>query len=111
MAWELIVFIAGASALLLGCLAPSRWLPPLPNDKLMHFVAFGGLGLLALRIAADRREAALWLLGLLVGGWLIECLQQLVPSRAFCWRDMAANAAGIAAAGLSGWLYRALAPF
>jgi VanZ family protein len=40
------------------------------------------------------------LAGLLLAGWLIECLQQLVPGRGFSWRDMAANAAGVAAGAL-----------
>ena len=61
--------------------------------------------MLALRIAEDRTEALFWLLGLLVAGWLIECLQALVPDRRFCWRDMAANAAGIAFATVAAQLY------
>ncbi len=36
-------------------------------------------------------------------GVVIELLQFLVPGRGFCWRDVAANAAGIAAAGLCAW--------
>jgi VanZ family protein len=102
-------FVAVALALLLGCLLPNRWLPArLPNDKLLHFAGFGVLSLLALRLAGDRVEGALWLLAVLLGSWLIECLQQLVPDRRFCWRDMAANAAGIASAGLIALTYAAL---
>lgn len=74
---------------------PARWLPPLPNDKLLHFTAFGGLALLAERIARNPMEMAAWLFGLFVAGWLIECLQHWVPGRSFCWRDLAANTAGI----------------
>lgn len=96
MTWETMIFACAAIAMCAGCLVPNRWLPPLPNDKLMHFAGFAFLSVLALRIADGRVEAACWLLGLLVAGWLIECLQGLVPDRAFCWRDMAANAAGIA---------------
>ncbi len=108
MAWELAIFIALGVLITAGCLVPNRWLPPLPNDKLLHVSAFGGLTLLALRMAHGRAEAALWLLGLLVASWLIECLQQLVPGRGFCWRDMAANAVGIASAALCMHLYAAL---
>lgn len=96
MSWNAIAFAAAALLLAVGCLVPNRWLPPLPNDKLMHFAGFAGLSVLALRVAGDWREEALWLLGLLVAGWLIECLQSLVPDRRFCWRDLQANAAGIA---------------
>lgn len=109
MAWELLIFVVAAVAMAAGCLVPNRWLPSLPNDKLMHFAGFAMLSMLALRLAQDRREAALWLLSLLVAGWLIECLQNLVPERRFCWRDMAANAAGIVFATLGAALYQALA--
>jgi len=88
-----------------GCLAPAGWLPLLPHDKWLHFTAFGGLTLLAGRIAPDWSHLQWWLLGLLLAGLLIEVLQHYVPGRSFCWRDMAANAAGIAAAALlSPWL-------
>jgi VanZ family protein len=92
---DLGLFIAAAAVLCAGCLMPNRLLPPLPNDKFMHFAGFAVLSVLALRLAHGRAQALCWLAGLLLGGWLIECLQQLVPDRGFCWRDMAANAAGI----------------
>ena len=103
----LVLLIAAGAVVLAGCLVPNRWLPPLPNDKLMHVLAFGGLAVLALRVAHGRTESLLWLGGLLVASWAIECLQQLVPDRSFCWRDMAANAAGIALAGVGALLYAA----
>lgn len=95
MGWEVIAFASVAIGVCAGCLVPNRWLPPLPNDKFLHFAGFAVLTALALRLAGDRTEAALWLLGLMVGGWLIECLQALVPERRFCWRDIVANCAGI----------------
>ena len=95
------------AAVLVGCLVPNSWLPRLPNDKLMHFTAFGGIAALALPLAQNRTEGALWLLGLLVASWVIECLQELVPGRHFCWRDMAANAAGIGLIALCALLYGA----
>lgn len=96
MGTELAMFIGAAAALSAGCLVPNRWLPRLPNDKLLHFAGFALLSVLALRAAGSSGERWLWLLGLLVGGWVIECLQSLVPGRAFCWRDVRANLAGIA---------------
>lgn len=108
MMWELCFFGAAMAALLLGCLIPNRHLPPLPNDKLMHALAFGGLTALALHMAHGRLQVALWLAGLLLAGWLIECLQQLVPDRGFSWPDIAANAAGIAAVALGYGLYALL---
>lgn len=98
MRLELIVFMAAASAVTLGCLLPARWLPLLPNDKLLHFLAFGGLATLALYMERAWHQRAMWILGLLLAGLAIELLQKLVPGRSFCWYDMRANAAGIAAA-------------
>lgn len=101
MSWELLVFIAAAGAVIIGCLLPAGWLPPLPHDKLLHFGAFLVLTTLALRIAPDWEGRIVWLLGLLAAGLVIEMLQKSVPGRSFCWRDMAANTAGIAAATLA----------
>lgn len=100
MSWELIVFITAAGAVLAGCLLPAGWLPPLPHDKLLHFGAFLVLTTLALRIEPDWTRRAVWLLGLLAAGLMIELLQKQVPGRSFCWRDMAANTAGITTATL-----------
>lgn len=104
------LLLGGAlAAVTAGCLVPNRWLPPLPNDKLLHFASFALLGALALRLAHGRAQAALWLFGLVAAGWLIECLQTLVPDRKFCWRDIAANAAGIAFSAVCAQLYVSLA--
>ncbi|HJV80889.1 VanZ family protein [Noviherbaspirillum sp.] len=100
MGWELILFLCGALAISAGCLVPARWLPPLPNDKLLHFLAFGGMALLVERMAQSGLEQTTWLIGLFVAGWLIECLQSWVPDRNFCWRDLAANTAGILSAAI-----------
>ena len=90
-----MLFLGAAAGLTTGCLVPNRWLPPLPNDKLMHLAGFALLGMIGLRMAQGALQAGYWLGGLLVLGWVIECLQSLVPDRAFCWRDMGANAAGL----------------
>lgn len=108
MGWNVLLFVLAASAVTIGCLVPNRWLPPLPNDKVLHFVSFAILTGLALPLAHDRSSAVLWLLGLLLAGWIIECLQSLLPDRRFCWRDMAANAGGIAFATFATFL---VAPF
>lgn len=98
MHWDLLCFCLATAAIGAGCLLPARWLPLLPHDKALHFAAFAGLTLLAAHIAGSWSRLPFWLLGLLLAGWAIELLQQWVPGRAFCWRDMGANAAGIAAA-------------
>lgn len=98
MAWELICFIAAVTVVTLGCLMPSGWLPVLPHDKWLHFGSFTVLTTLALRMASSWPQQLAWVGGLVLAGWLIEVLQKLVPGRNFCWRDLAANVAGIATA-------------
>lgn len=98
MTWEWLCLLTGSVAVSVGCLLPARWVPPLPNDKLLHFLAFGALTLLTERVAQGWWQLAAGCGLLLAGGGLIELLQNLVPGRQFCWRDLAANAAGIATA-------------
>jgi VanZ family protein len=98
MTWDLLFFLGAITLISAGCLAPAGWLPILPHDKWLHFIAFCGLTLLAGRIAPDWPHLQFWLLGLVLAGLAIEVLQHYVPGRSFCWRDMAANAAGIATA-------------
>lgn len=95
MHWEWVLLLIGMIGIPAGCLVPARWLPALPNDKLLHFLAFGAMALLATRVVDDGLSLALALAALFVAGWLIEILQRWVPGRQFCWRDLAANTAGI----------------
>jgi VanZ family protein len=107
MGAEVALLLAAGGAVCAACLVPNRWLPPLPNDKLMHFVAFAILGLLAFRVADGWSDAAWWLAGIGALGLAIECAQSLLPDRGFCWRDIIANMAGLVfavlCAYLSGW--------
>ncbi len=99
MRWELVVLLLGVVAIPVGCLLPNSRLPPLPNDKLMHFVAFGGMALMAGRLAQDAAHVGWALLAVFLASGAIELLQNLVPGRKFCWRDMVANGAGVLSAG------------
>lgn len=101
---EITLFILTASAVCVGCLLPARWLPPVRNDKWMHFIAFAGLSIFARLLANSPFELACWFLGLLLAGLLIEILQNWVPGRKFCWRDMAANTAGVSLIAASTFL-------
>lgn len=98
MAWEVVLFICAVLLVSVGCLLPARWLRPLPHDKLLHFLAFGGLTLLAGRMSTSVSGQAAGLLIVFAIGLLIEILQNAVPGRRFCWRDLTANTAGIATA-------------
>lgn len=97
--WEWLVLAAGMVLIPVGCLLPLSKLPPLPNDKFLHFIAFGGMALMAGRLAATPAGVMAALAGVFVASWCIELLQNRVPGRKFCWRDMAANGAGVACAG------------
>lgn len=89
------LFVLLSVLVCVGCLLPARYLPPLPNDKLLHGLAFFLLTLLAASITNGTDMLPLWLLALAAGGILLEVLQHyLVPDRHFCWRDIVANLAG-----------------
>lgn len=96
MSWPVAAFAFFVTGISVGCLTPARLLPPLPNDKLMHFMAYLILALIATRIASSLSEFLVWAVGLFCLGVLIEFLQDLLPDRKFCWKDVGANAAGIA---------------
>jgi VanZ family protein len=95
--FEFGLFILALTVICIGCLLPARWLPPIRHDKWMHFVAFAGLSVLLIPLTNTQTELMLCFAGLFVLGFLIEILQQWIPGRRFCWRDLVANAAGIAA--------------
>ena len=100
MRWELVVLIVVMVGTGLGCLLPNSRLPTLPNDKLLHFMAFGGMALMAGRLVLPGWHMVMALGLVFLVGALIELLQNHVPGRRFCWRDMAANGAGIVSAGV-----------
>ncbi|MFZ6760624.1 hypothetical protein ACO0K9_25745 [Undibacterium sp. Ji50W] len=44
-----------------GSLLPAKWMPPIKHDKFAHFVAFGGMALIAsIRVANLHELAACW---------------------------------------------------
>lgn len=97
--------------------------PPSPgnvNDKVLHFVCYGGLAALALRATAGGRLAGLtWRAALLawtvatIYGATDEFHQSFVPHRSVELADLAADAAGAALAvavlGASGIIARSRA--
>ncbi|MFZ6722083.1 VanZ family protein [Undibacterium sp. Ji49W] len=89
------LFALSATLVCVGSLLPAKWMPPIKHDKFAHFVAFGGMVLIARVLAANLNELAVWSAGLLIAGFCIELLQGFVPGRNFCWKDLLANAAGI----------------
>jgi VanZ family protein len=61
----------------------------------MHFLAFGAIALLVTRMLNSPAAIACGLLAVFLLGLLVELLQNLVPGRKFCWRDLLANSCGI----------------
>lgn len=93
--------VAWAAVILLSTSIPGPALPPGPtgSDKLVHFVAYGILGLLAIRAAlahggAWGRTMAVTLAGVAVFAALDELHQGLVPGRFPEVADWVADVAG-----------------
>lgn len=93
------LFIVCILMIVVGCLLPAHWLPPLPNDKYLHFISYAVLSMFTALIAEDIQELLLWQLGLILAGILIECFQHFIPGRRFCWRDILANTGGVCLIG------------
>jgi VanZ family protein len=94
------LFILSIILIVIGCLLPAHWLPPLPNDKYLHFISYAILSMFTALIAVDMRELLIWQAGLIFAGILIECFQHFIPGRRFCWRDILANTGGVCLIGL-----------
>lgn len=89
---------------------PSKPLPFTPNDKLLHFVGFAGLGLLTAWQAASGRSApasrkvAAWFLALIAYGALDE-LSQPIAGRSCELGDWLADCGGAAVGIIALTLY------
>ncbi|MDC6166429.1 VanZ family protein [Paucibacter sp. XJ19-41] len=109
-AWHILL---AALLLVISYLALSTAPPPTLDsgwDKLNHLLAFGALGFCAFIGASAARSRWLWgPLGLLGYGVLIELLQSQLPPRSADWRDVLADALGIAAGLVLAALAQALA--
>ncbi|MEO8015758.1 MAG: VanZ family protein [Polaromonas sp.] len=94
LAWRL-AFGACVLAVLVLALVPTD--VPIPStgwDKSNHLLAFSVMALLGMRAFPGRTMAVL--AGLLAYGILIEVLQSFTPSRSADWRDVVADAVGLA---------------
>ncbi|MBK1692005.1 hypothetical protein CKO33_07470 [Ectothiorhodospira mobilis] len=89
-------------AILVGTLLPARHLPSwLPNDKLLHALAYGLAAVLLILALPPGQGRWIGLVLLFLFGWLLEHLQRYVPGRGYSRGDLAANTLGIAG-GLTG---------
>lgn len=95
-----IFFILSAVSICIGSLLPAHWLPPIKNDKFLHFSSFALLTILVNKISHSFYEFMIWLVVLFFAGLLIEIMQILVPGRNFCWKDILSNLGGIICAAI-----------
>ena len=91
----LLLTVLGGTCI--GTVLPSRWMPRwLPNDKVLHAVAY----FLLLQLALLDTHLASWVLGVAGGlfllGVLLELIQRHIPGRGFSMGDVVANGVGIA---------------
>jgi len=87
------------------CLIPGQDVPDIGvGDKYEHTVAYLGLAGLAMIAARSRRQAAVYLVGLVVLGAVIEVLQQFSPGRSPDVMDALADTIGVVVGGLLGWI-------
>jgi hypothetical protein len=100
------LWVAHLSAVIGGSLLPGDMLPPLPNDKVLHFGAYFLVALIPVACAA-RLRAGLVLAGLgpVLGG-LLEIAQAFVPGRSPELGDAIANSGGALVGAFAGMLIR-----
>ncbi len=95
--WRHIGHTLVIAMLVVSLLPAPRLIGVVPQgDKLGHALAFGALMLWYGQIYAGRRDRWRLALACVAFGLLIEILQAFVPYRSADWRDLAADALGVA---------------
>jgi VanZ family protein len=92
-------WLAGLGLLVAGSLLPGSspaisWLSGV-NDKLLHFLAYAFLTLLAVLAANDRRAVLRSVLIMFALGIALDYAQRFIPSRAFELGDILADTLGL----------------
>ena len=100
--------VAGLAVIFLLSVLPRAQLPETGvSDKLEHFAAYGVLAVLAWFAVpnhddgARRRQA---MIGLVLYGIALECVQFFIPGRFFSLWDILANCGGVLAAYIGMWM-------
>jgi len=92
--WRLALFGCAAAVLVLALMPLARAMPSTGWDKADHLLAFAVLALLGMKAFPKNQTACMG--GVLAFGALIELLQAAGTYRFAEWRDIVADAAGIA---------------
>ena len=106
MAWRLAFGICVMAVLVLALMPTDVPMPSTGWDKSNHLLAFSVMALLGRRAWLGRTMALL--AGLLAYGALIEVLQSFTPNRSADWRDLVADAVGLALGWGAGRLAQAM---
>ena len=93
--FRFLMVSAGLVVLLLATMPGDASLVKSANDKLGHMLAFYVMALLTDFSFPQTRFNVWKVVGLLGFGLLIELLQMGIPSRAFSWLDLLADAVGL----------------
>lgn len=102
-------WLAGLGLVVVGSLLPGSspaiaWVGGV-SDKLLHFLAYAALAVLAVAGADDRRAVLRAVLIMLVLGVVLDYLQRFVPGRGFELGDILADYVGVlCGASLGMWL-------
>ncbi len=105
----LAVWLSLLGAVVVLSLLPGAVVSAAPvSDGVGHWVAYFVLALLPVATGARAWMASAATGSLIPLGLLLEVAQMGIPGRAFEWRDVAANAAGVFAGLIIGWLLRLL---
>lgn len=94
LAWRLAFGLCVLAVLVLALMPTDVLIPSTGWDKSNHLLAFSVMALLGMRAFPSRTMGVL--AGLLVYGVLIEVLQSFTPGRSADWRDVVADAVGLA---------------
>lgn len=93
-AWLAGLAVVVVFSLLPGSSPAVSWLSHV-SDKLLHFLVYGALAVLAVASANNRRAALRLVLFMLVLGLVLDLAQRFVPGRGFELGDVAADNLGV----------------
>ncbi len=105
----LAVWLGLLTAVVVLSLLPGEAMPGTPvSDGVEHWLAYLVLALLPVATAARPWMTSAAMSLLIPLGLLLEIAQLAIPGRAFEWRDAAANAVGVLAGVITGWVLQLL---
>lgn len=91
-----LLLLAAIILLVVGSLTPAQHVPAVTvQDKVLHFVAYAVVAILAMLSIRSPRHRMIGLAALVLLGIALELAQVFVPGRSFDLWDLAANGGGV----------------